>query len=170
MSSTYVSKIVMIGDAEIGKTRLVRKAQGIITRKDDLFTTSKGSDEYSPYVPTIGVDVFCVEIDGKTFNVWDCAGQEKFEGLREGYYIGASGAIVMARTPESAKKWIKEFRKVRGNKDKPIEIMLENAGDIIGDISVFSKIARRIEQKSNTFNLSDDEYDIKTHTWASQRK
>ena len=29
------------------------------------------------------------------FNVWDTAGQEKFGGLRDGYYIGANCGIIM---------------------------------------------------------------------------
>jgi GTP-binding nuclear protein Ran len=29
------------------------------------------------------------------FNVWDCAGQEKYGGLRDGYYIGGQSAIIM---------------------------------------------------------------------------
>jgi GTP-binding nuclear protein Ran len=29
------------------------------------------------------------------FNVWDTAGQEKFGGLRDGYYISAQAAIIM---------------------------------------------------------------------------
>lgn len=30
------------------------------------------------------------------FNVWSTAGQEKFGGLRVGYYIQAQGAIIMS--------------------------------------------------------------------------
>ena len=30
-----------------------------------------------------------------TFNVWDTAGQEKFGGLRDGYYIQGQCAIIM---------------------------------------------------------------------------
>ena len=29
------------------------------------------------------------------FNVWDTAGQEKFGGLRDGYYVGGKAAIIM---------------------------------------------------------------------------
>lgn len=44
------------------------------------------------YVATIGVEVHPLDFHttrGKIrFNVWDTAGQEKFGGLRDGYYIG----------------------------------------------------------------------------------
>src|SRR5690606_38462866 len=36
------------------------------------------------------------KLNSVVYSVWDCAGQEKFGGLRDGYYIGASAAIIMA--------------------------------------------------------------------------
>lgn len=43
------------------------------------------------YVATLGVEVhpiqFCTNRGSIRFNVWDTAGQEKFGGLRDGYYI-----------------------------------------------------------------------------------
>jgi len=44
-----------------------------------------------------------------TFKVWDCAGQEKFGGLRDGYYYGADGAIVMfdlRKIKNNVNKWL----------------------------------------------------------------
>jgi len=41
------------------------------------------------YVPTIGVEVhelqFYTNRGPVIFSVWDCAGQQKFGGLRDGY-------------------------------------------------------------------------------------
>ena len=43
------------------------------------------------YVATLGVEVHPVSFQTNRgqiqFNVWDTAGQEKFGGLRDGYYI-----------------------------------------------------------------------------------
>ena len=43
------------------------------------------------YIPTLGVEVrplrFSTNFGPIVFNVWDTAGQEKFGGLRDGYYI-----------------------------------------------------------------------------------
>ena len=43
------------------------------------------------YIPTLGVEVrplrFATNFVPIVFNVWDTAGQEKFGGLRDGYYI-----------------------------------------------------------------------------------
>lgn len=46
---------------------------------------------FSPSIATLGVEVhplsFHTNRGGITYNVWDTAGQEKFGGLRDGYYI-----------------------------------------------------------------------------------
>merc|ERR1711998_183069 len=51
------------------------------------------------YVATIGVEVHAMPFDTNRgrliFNVWDTAGQEKFGGLRDGYYIQGQCAIIM---------------------------------------------------------------------------
>ena len=51
------------------------------------------------YVATLGVEVhpliFYTNRGPIKFNVWDTAGQEKFGGLRDGYYIQGQCAIIM---------------------------------------------------------------------------
>ena len=51
------------------------------------------------YVATLGVEVhrlvFHTNRGALRFNVWDTAGQEKFGGLRDGYYIQGECAIIM---------------------------------------------------------------------------
>ena len=51
------------------------------------------------YTATMGVEihpiVFYTSRGPIRFNVWDTAGQEKFGGLRDGYYIQAQCAIIM---------------------------------------------------------------------------
>ena len=51
------------------------------------------------YVATLGVEVhpllFHTNRGQIKFNVWDTAGQEKFGGLRDGYYIQGQCAIIM---------------------------------------------------------------------------
>jgi len=80
-----VYKLVLIGDGGVGKTAFV--AQNI-------------TKEFTPqYVPTLGVEVHPLNFRttrGKIrFDIWDTAGQEKFGGLRDGYYIAADCAIIM---------------------------------------------------------------------------
>ena len=51
------------------------------------------------YVATLGVDVHPVTFHTShgaiTFDIWDTAGQEKFGGLRDGYYIQGKCGIIM---------------------------------------------------------------------------
>ena len=73
-----INKIpVLCGDGGTGKTTFVKRHEtGEFEKK---------------YVATLGVEVhplpFYTNYGLIVFNVWDTAGQEKFGGLRDGYYI-----------------------------------------------------------------------------------
>merc|ERR1711871_347144 len=78
-------KCLLVGDGGVGKTTFVKRhVTGEFEKK---------------YVATIGVEVHPLPFDtgrGRIcFNVWDTAGQEKFGGLRDGYYIQGQCAIIM---------------------------------------------------------------------------
>jgi len=78
-------KLVLVGDGGVGKTTLVKRhLTGEFEKK---------------YIPTLGVEVHPLKFNTNcgpiTFNVWDTAGQEKFGGLRDGYYIQGNCAIIM---------------------------------------------------------------------------
>lgn len=78
-------KVVLVGDGGTGKTTFVKRHMtGEFEKK---------------YIATLGVEVHSLRFMTKygeiEFNVWDTAGQEKFGGLRDGYYIQSNGAIIM---------------------------------------------------------------------------
>lgn len=79
------AKVVLVGDGGVGKTTFIKRHQtGEFEKK---------------YYPTTGVQVSQLSFQTSrgliVFNVWDTAGQEKFGGLREGYYLEAQSAILM---------------------------------------------------------------------------
>lgn len=78
-------KLVLVGDGGVGKTTFVKR--------------HKTGEFEKKYVATLGVEVnpilFYTTRGPIRFDVWDTAGQEKFGGLRDGYYINGQCAIVM---------------------------------------------------------------------------
>ena len=99
-------KVVLVGDAKVGKTSLVCYAlTGELENR---------------YIPTLGVEVHPIVWDSpsmglKRFNVWDCAGNPRFGGLRDGYYIQADIAIVLYNNDglNSNEDWVALVRGVR---------------------------------------------------------
>jgi len=78
-------KLILVGDGGTGKTTFVKRhLTGEFEKK---------------YVATLGVEVhplvFHTNRGPIRFNCWDTAGQEKFGGLRDGYYIQGQAAIIM---------------------------------------------------------------------------
>merc|ERR1711962_501908 len=78
-------KMVLVGDGGVGKTTFVKR--------------HKTGEFEKKYVATLGVEVhpltFYTNYGELKFNVWDTAGQEKFGGLRDGYYIQGQCAVIM---------------------------------------------------------------------------
>ena len=80
-----IFKVVLIGDAEVGKSNLLSRFT-----KNEFNLQSKN---------TIGVDFAtkCVEVEGKTVKVqiWDTAGQERYQPMAGAFYRGALGALLV---------------------------------------------------------------------------
>mmetsp|Transcript_88895 Transcript_88895/g.133265 ORF Transcript_88895/g.133265 Transcript_88895/m.133265 type:complete len:227 (-) Transcript_88895:263-943(-) len=102
-------KVVLVGDGGVGKTTWVKRHL---------------TGEYEKkYIATIGVEVhpmrFYTNRGPIVFNVWDTAGQEKFGGLRDGYYIQANCAIIMfdvtsRNTYKNVPNWHRDIVRVCG--------------------------------------------------------
>ncbi len=81
MQSLTSRKVVLIGNAESGKTRAMRELLGVNTPNN-------------VYRPTLGVEVKSIKAGNTIYTVWDTAGNGKFGGLREGYYVKTNIFVV----------------------------------------------------------------------------
>ena len=108
-STTKTYKVLLIGDGGVGKTSLIAKARN-------------GSFE-KLYVPTMGVEVSPLLMGdmGETIlKVWDLAGQEKFGGLRDGYYVKADAVIFVydgtnQLSQKNLRSWVQDVSRVCGD-------------------------------------------------------
>jgi small GTP-binding protein len=125
-------KICLLGNPAVGKTSLIRS-----------FVYETFEDEY---ISTIGSKVSKKEVEfyeedtKKYFQVamiiWDIAGQQTFKHVKQAYYRGAKGALVVCdvtrvTTLQSLDDWIKSLFEVVG--PIPIVILL-NKTDLIDQI------------------------------------
>lgn len=95
-------KIVLIGDACVGKTALMK-----------CYVQDKYTDDY---ISTIGIEFGCKPTDeGNRVHVWDTAGQLGFLSLIQPYFCGAHAILIAynitdRRTFNSVGAWIKRAR------------------------------------------------------------
>ncbi|KAF7700823.1 ras-related protein Rab-36 [Silurus meridionalis] len=98
-----MSKVVVVGDLNVGKTCLINRFCKDVFDRD--------------YKATIGVDFEIVrfELSGLPFSlqIWDTAGQEKFKCIAAAYYRGAQVIVAVfdmtdIKTLEHTKQWLIE--------------------------------------------------------------
>ena len=130
MSSTYdrLYKIVVLGEGAVGKTAIVTRFSHGFFRTD--------------YKTTIGSQFAVKNIDIKTqegrrltvkLQIWDVAGQSRFQILRPMYYRGASGGVLVydvsrRRTFIVLQEWLDELQKAI-NKQIPL-VLVANKADL----------------------------------------
>ena len=107
-------KIVIIGDVGVGKTTLSRYF---------LSDHNKERHKHSPY-KTLSVEVNTVQFYTShgpiKISCWDTTGQEKWGGLRDGYYVGANAAIILfdvtsRMSYKSTPHWYRDVTRVCGD-------------------------------------------------------
>lgn len=124
----YQFKIILIGPGSVGKTSLLNR-----------FINNQFE---SSYKMTMGVDLLTkqIDLDGKevNLNLWDVGGQERFKFMRQSFYKGTSGALLIfdltrANTYETlVNKWHPEMIKFIGH-SIPF-ILVGNKVDLLPDV------------------------------------
>eukprot|EP00927_Polykrikos_kofoidii_P079932 TRINITY_DN76780_c0_g1_i1.p1 TRINITY_DN76780_c0_g1~~TRINITY_DN76780_c0_g1_i1.p1 ORF type:complete len:232 (+),score=47.86 TRINITY_DN76780_c0_g1_i1:94-696(+) len=104
-TTTYHFKLVLLGDASVGKSCLVvRFAKG---------------EFYEYQEPTIGAAFMTQTValgsDVVKFEIWDTAGQERYKSLAPMYYKGAAAAVIVyditsRESFDAAKSWVAELQ------------------------------------------------------------
>jgi len=120
----YLFKLVLIGDASVGKTSL------LLRFADDNFDDN--------YVSTVGVDFRfrTVTVDNKLvkLQIWDTAGQERFRTITSAYYRGAHGVILVYDVTEQetfkhVQNWLDEVHKCAGS--TVTKLLVGNKADLV---------------------------------------
>lgn len=105
----YLFKIVLIGDAGVGKTAIVHRF------KYNTFVERHAS--------TIGVDftLKTMQVDDKRIKlqIWDTAGQERFRTITQSYYRSANGVVLVyditkADSFKNMSRWLEDVKKYAG--------------------------------------------------------
>lgn len=88
MDIEYLFKIIIIGDAGVGKSNIL-----IRYTKNEFDASNK---------PTIGIEFSSKTIDVNSkkvkLQIWDTAGQERYRAVAKQYYKGASGVMIVYDT------------------------------------------------------------------------
>ena len=97
MSSTRL-KVILLGDAACGKTKLMQRflmdafnPRRLPTHAVNIFPYSAFGTQPSKHYSYLFI------VDGKNWEIdfWDTAGQEKFDKLHASYYFGADCCILV---------------------------------------------------------------------------
>jgi small GTP-binding protein len=149
----WAFKVLLIGPAAVGKTSLMMR-----------FVHNKFSESMQA---TMGVDYLSKEVEFSPNNtarltIWDVGGQERFKFLRNTFYRGANGALVVfdltrKYTFDEVKEWIYEFRQLSGP-DVPF-VLIGNKSDLIPDVGI-------VIDPNKVKQLAEDEESIYIETSA----
>uniref|UniRef100_V9LCY8 small monomeric GTPase n=1 Tax=Callorhinchus milii TaxID=7868 RepID=V9LCY8_CALMI len=122
----FLFKIVLIGDAGVGKTCVVQRF------KSGIFVERQGN--------TIGVDftMRTLDIQGKRvkLQIWDTAGQERFRSVTHAYYRDAQALLLLyditSKTSfDNIRAWLTEIHEYA--QQNVVIMLLGNKADMTGE-------------------------------------
>lgn len=96
-ATANIKKVVVLGEAGVGKTKYVERCL-------------VGTTNNTQYFATLGVEVhpFHKVVNGQLihYNVWDVAGNDTYAGNRDSYLVGTTYALIMHDPTHAPDRWI----------------------------------------------------------------
>ena len=135
-------KVIILGDSNVGKSSLINRL--INNKFVELSNTL--SIEYHSYITSINGYKIRMQI-------WDTAGQEKFNSLVTNYYKGSDVAIFVYSidTEESFKNIERWYKLLKENNENSINILIGNKSDKKDEKTVSYEIAENFAILNNFF-------------------
>ncbi|MBD3254627.1 MAG: GTP-binding protein [Candidatus Lokiarchaeota archaeon] len=140
-------KLVVIGDPGVGKTSLVRRF--ISDHFSSDYRASIGTTIYTKKL-TLSIESSTVDV---VLQIWDIAGQERWAQMRDAYYMGSHGALIVGdltrkHTFEQIENfWVPDLLK---NCDKVYMLLLANKKDLETriELDLLKDLKKRISASS----------------------
>ena len=139
----FVFKVVILGDAAVGKTSLINR-----------FVEDKFSEDYRA---TLGANIVRKDVNLNNVRVrlimWDLAGQEKYRVVRSMYFQGCEGALLVYdvtryNTLDNINsKWLRDFKKYV--KKKGVYILIGNKIDLKDQVVIPTERGKELAKKIN---------------------
>jgi len=163
----YLFKIVIIGDANVGKTNVISRLVN-----DEFLKHSKS---------TIGVDfatkTFKFGNSSIKVQLWDTAGQERYHALISAYYRGSAGAVIVydvtnrASFEHSYTSWLNNLESA--TKEQIPKMLLGNKSDLSDQVEVQRKDGERAALDKNmsffeTSALTGDNVQVAFETFVKR--
>ena len=152
----YNVKIALLGDGGVGKTSIRHRFMGKFFKSTYMETV--GSD-FSAKSITIEYNLKSVEVN---FQIWDLAGQPKFQNIRQMYYAGSQALIFVfdltrLDSLNNIKLWVDEVLK-NDIKSLPVllignKVDLQEEGISICDLENELQLAKYIYEKLNNSTI-----------------
>lgn len=148
--NTLHLKLVLLGDGRVGKTSIRKKYLGL------GFPTE--------YLETLGAD-FSIKTTkfhnlDLRYQIWDIAGQPRFNQIRKSFYMGAQAALILYDVSErkslsSLTNWIDELYNSNGKGTNIPIVVIANKIDLRKDIDCVSTV-----EGENTLNKIKENYKV----------
>ena len=130
-------KIILIGDSNVGKTK--------------MFIKITNCEFCEKNISTIGIDRKTLNVEIKTnkegepekkenceIQIWDTAGQERFRSITTGYYRSSQGVLLIyditnRETFDNLHLWIQNIKDSLGNDDNYLIYLIGNKSELIDE-------------------------------------